>query len=426
MTLAPIVCENCGAKYRLPETFKSPKAKCKKCGSMIDVAGQRSAPAEPAAASAAPDKPARTASTRSRRESSRSSGEEAGGPRASRSGRSGRSGSSSRRSGGRSGGRRGRGGEETEKKKGKGMLIGVGVLVLAAAGGGAFVLLGGPSEAELAAQQAAEEQAAAEQAATEQAAALVTAIQAALDQSAEGVADPDQASTELAGFQSQLDEVSAMSAAAAEEATALFATFKDRVDQAVAAKAAADKADAEAAAAEAAARQAAAPPPQAAAETGEQEEKWTSYVINDPSEVFDPMTETEPAPWPDYVTEEERAEIESLIADVARGGRASFAAKTKLEEYGHKALAAMVNRLREVNYTDSFDTMFAYEMNKMLERVTVTINAGFQDVVLGEEVDLRIAHWNASTVKAWLRLCDRYPTKEDWDRLMKSRARGDR
>ena len=47
-----IVCENCGKKFRLPETFKSPKAKCTQCGSAIDVAGQR------AAASARAAKPA--------------------------------------------------------------------------------------------------------------------------------------------------------------------------------------------------------------------------------------------------------------------------------------------------------------------------------------------------------------------------------
>ena len=54
MSLIPIVCANCGAKYRLPETFKSDHAKCKKCGAVIDVAGQRDVAPEPAAEAAAP------------------------------------------------------------------------------------------------------------------------------------------------------------------------------------------------------------------------------------------------------------------------------------------------------------------------------------------------------------------------------------
>src|SRR5689334_19564063 len=45
--LLQIVCDNCGAKYRLPESFQNATAKCKQCGSQIDVAGQRKVAAEP-------------------------------------------------------------------------------------------------------------------------------------------------------------------------------------------------------------------------------------------------------------------------------------------------------------------------------------------------------------------------------------------
>ena len=43
MTVIPITCDNCGAKYKLPPTFKGSQAKCQKCGSVIDVAKQREA-----------------------------------------------------------------------------------------------------------------------------------------------------------------------------------------------------------------------------------------------------------------------------------------------------------------------------------------------------------------------------------------------
>ena|SRR5204863_3929321 len=60
MTAIPIVCDNCGAKYKLPETFSGPQAKCQKCGSAIDVARQRggAADAVPAAARPAGARPA--------------------------------------------------------------------------------------------------------------------------------------------------------------------------------------------------------------------------------------------------------------------------------------------------------------------------------------------------------------------------------
>jgi hypothetical protein len=52
--LLQIVCDNCGAKYRLPESFQNATAKCKQCGSQIDVASQRKASALPVGAAAAP------------------------------------------------------------------------------------------------------------------------------------------------------------------------------------------------------------------------------------------------------------------------------------------------------------------------------------------------------------------------------------
>ena len=70
MTVIPITCDNCGAKYKLPPTFKGSQAKCQKCGSVIDVAKQREAAeaggdAKPAAA-AKPAAKARPAVDRSK------------------------------------------------------------------------------------------------------------------------------------------------------------------------------------------------------------------------------------------------------------------------------------------------------------------------------------------------------------------------
>jgi cobalamin biosynthesis Mg chelatase CobN len=70
MTAIPITCDNCGAKYRLPENFTGSTSKCQKCGSVIDVAKQRASATSPEgampAAAARPASAARLAVDRSR------------------------------------------------------------------------------------------------------------------------------------------------------------------------------------------------------------------------------------------------------------------------------------------------------------------------------------------------------------------------
>jgi len=70
MTAMPITCDNCGAKYRLPENFTGTQSKCQKCGSVIDVEKQRANAGSPAgsmpAAAARPASAARLAVDRSK------------------------------------------------------------------------------------------------------------------------------------------------------------------------------------------------------------------------------------------------------------------------------------------------------------------------------------------------------------------------
>ncbi|MGB3966925.1 MAG: MJ0042-type zinc finger domain-containing protein, partial [Planctomycetota bacterium] len=61
MTALSITCDNCGAKYKLPESFTGAQAKCQKCGSVIDVQKQRAATGAAAATPAAAAKPAAAA-----------------------------------------------------------------------------------------------------------------------------------------------------------------------------------------------------------------------------------------------------------------------------------------------------------------------------------------------------------------------------
>jgi hypothetical protein len=117
--LLPIVCDNCGAKYKLPESFTASQSKCQKCGSVINVDAQRQ-PASTASAAAKPATGARPAVARSAeppRPTERSN------ERASRSARS---------EAGRERGSRGRRDAPPKKSSLPLVLGGIGLLVVAA------------------------------------------------------------------------------------------------------------------------------------------------------------------------------------------------------------------------------------------------------------------------------------------------------
>ena len=67
--------------------------------------------------------------------------------------------------------------------------------------------------------------------------------------------------------------------------------------------------------------------------------------------------------------------------------------------------------------------MFPYELNKIIDAMTITLNANFQNAEIGSAIDLRVAHWNAQTVKAWLGLFTKNHNKEDWDADIANRRR---
>jgi transcription initiation factor TFIIIB Brf1 subunit/transcription initiation factor TFIIB len=78
-SVASIVCDNCGAKWKLPESDQRSQAKCQKCGSVIDITGQRGGP--PAAATAARPAVARPAVDRSKEPATREPSRSASGQR---------------------------------------------------------------------------------------------------------------------------------------------------------------------------------------------------------------------------------------------------------------------------------------------------------------------------------------------------------
>ncbi len=382
MSLIQIVCANCGAKYRLPETFQSDSARCKACGATIDVAAQRSSaaagtppaavpptPAKPAAPAPkpvpvakkpvapapVPVKPAGRASGRTgARAASRA--EEAGAELAATRGRAGRAGAATRERGGRR-----RGGEE-QAKGGKGLLIGGSIAAIAILAVGAWFVLRDD-------EQPAENQTA---------------------QTPAQPAAPDPA--KLAA-----DRAAAEAAAQAEQ---------QKLAEAAAAKAEEERKAAEAAAQKQKPADATAP---------KAEEAMTA------DQVFDPKTLDE-LPLAEDVTEEEKTQMAEWIATADDGGLQWTRVKDDLAGMKYKAIAPIVNRLRTIDYFNRSDSMMAYELNQLLTNMLEGLNAGFEAVTLGEEpVEPKQADHNAKTVRVWQKAAQMYGSEEKFNEFLKQK-----
>jgi hypothetical protein len=416
----PIQCANCGAQYRLPETFRADKAKCKKCGAQIDVAAQRDV--EPAAAPApAPER--RAAPARATAESRRPSSARA---------TDRRRGAEAPRKGERKGSHRG---HQTEKRGLPVLPIALGVIVLA---GGAVAIwgLGGGDEA----QQTAQAPAAATPAetASPRLAAMRSALQslpeedrtkvaAFLDATATGRADASglrevsdesmlrftAASLEIAGAGDEAARLNGLAGntridAEQRDAVAAVLTSIAQSDaQSLDAQSLASRLStvggtaATPAATEADPMAKTDPPAPAETPKAEPPKPATAQASEPPpAGPFDPKT-LEELPWPEFVTQEERDNIGALMTRMREtSGAPATRARKELETVGPKVLVGIANALREIDYHDCDQVMFGYELNQLLRAVTGR-NAGYRACALGSVVPDKDAEWNARTVKVW-------------------------
>lgn len=138
-------CKDCGARFKVPEATTATRAKCAKCGGVVEIPSVQAAPAASAAAAPATRPSVAPSRTAAKLAASAPAPGDAPVPTSSRRGAASKAGS---RSAGKSGARkaagkgRSRGDGAEEKKSPMGMIVVVVVLV-AALGGGAFFLLGG-------------------------------------------------------------------------------------------------------------------------------------------------------------------------------------------------------------------------------------------------------------------------------------------
>jgi hypothetical protein len=366
-----IVCTNCGAKYKLPDGFKRDAAKCTACGTSIDVASQRagagaserssSAAAKPASAKPATAKPV-TARDRSHDQSRADHRPTASRPGARRSRRGQSDDSSANQDDGSESGRSRR--PRAHRKQGRGVMIGSAIGVVAVVIVAVVFLLQGDDDPN-----------------------TTNVVKAGVEDSGKTAPEPKAAE---APKPASVDPALPVADSGLQETA-------DEVAEAAAGKSA----------------------PAPAPKKPEPKPK----EITSPDQVFNPMKELQPLDWPEYVTEEERAHIQDLLNEVKEGGLAGKRARDELEKLGHKGLVGIINTLREFNYLDSTESMSAYELNRMLERMTKGLNIGFRVVNIGEEVPLETAQWNAKTVEVWQGLPRRYRTPQEWDEFLASRPK---
>ena len=444
MTVIQITCENCGAKYKLPETFKGSQAKCQKCGSVIDVAKQRDAAASGEdAAPAAAAKPAVDRSkgrgAAARKATGGASGAKAAGER---QGRAGRGRTALDDDGGEE--RPRRGGRE-KKKDNTAMIISVagGALLLIA---GAFFLFMGDDE------KTGEEQANTEAASKAQDGATTDpkagdASQAGAAQAgaAEGggadagqsadakldalVAMVKEQASKLGVDEAAIseDEVKKMLKEQLEAQGVDLDKLPDAMMQTIAAGlSAALGGDAASGAAAAAPEPADAPAPDAVPMPDGPKEPWMKQK-NPAQTMADVLSAAElygDVQWPESIDAKVKAELQGKAEDLdVNGGIRHIRAKNALAEAGYPALFAILERLHGLDYRNAEDAAFGFELNKVIEDITGGLNARYSAVQAGEEVHPAKAQWNTKTVNAWMVTFAKWPDEAAFTKAKKERAK---
>jgi hypothetical protein len=387
MSALPIVCDNCGAKYRLPESFSGDKAKCKQCGSVIDVAAQKAAAAAPPP-KAAPARPPREAKEPAAQRTAARAPAESRRERPARARRGAEKPPEGAPEGGEDGGRRRRGGERPEQKSHAMLFVGGGVGALAIVAVIVILGMGDPpaGTTDTASNTDATKPPAAAAPAAPDPAPTQPPTQAPAPTPTDAAGDPQKAQP--------ADAASPTAPGTGEKA-------KD---------APTDKpAEPEKAAAAGAPKEPSTP-----------KENWENDKTARLEDVFDPNTLGE-LTWAAHIDDAAKTEIRALVADVVDGGRAGITAKPKLEKLGYDAVFGLIERLRQLDYKSSEQQMTAWELNKVLEAICAGMNTGFVAVNPGEDLDPRKANFNAKTTVAWGTLLTKYPTKESFDEWRKKR-----
>lgn len=356
MTVLQITCDNCGAKYKLPETFTGAQAKCQKCGSVIDVAKQRAAAT--AAGAALPAAAAKPAVDRSK---ATPKSEAKPAPAAKPAGATTRRTKAADTDGDAAGGKRGRG-ERAAKKNSSMLILLVGVGLLVVAGGALMLLTGGGDKP-----------------------ADKPAVASA----------PAKASPAAAPTPAPAEPAKAAAPAASEPAKA-----------------------ATPAAAPTPAAPAAAPAAPAIPDDPTRPKKPWERLKNPPTslaDVADPKSYGD-VPWPPGIDDAKKTSLRDLAVEAAGDGIRSTRAKNELQKTGWPAIFALVEQLQKLDYKQAEPAMVGFDLNKLLETITGGVNLRYEPVDAGESIPAAKAEWNTRTVKGWIEFAGKSVDQEAYDK----------
>lgn len=410
MSVIPITCDNCGAKYKLPPTFKGAQAKCQKCGSVIDVAKQRATAGDDAASPAAAAKPAtarpaaaaKPAVDRSKARPAaaggRKSAAEPASPKAERPA-----------SGGSSRSRRGKkddDGEETprrgrEKKKDNMPMILGGVGLVAIVIVVAVVMMN--KDDKKADETANKPTNTADATANDATANDATASKAGETKQPQAPKTPAATDTPDEGSQPAVggtpDDGKKPEATTPEATTPAAATPVEP------------------------------PPAPIDDDPNVKKERWQKQK-NPPQSMSEVKTAIElfgEVKWPSSIDAAKKAEIMSLVENLDKdGGLPSIRAKASLVKEGYAGLFGILEALSKLDYRQTSDGAFGFELNKAIEEITGGLNAGYAAVQADEQMHPAKAYWNTQTVNAWMRTFAKWPDEAALTANKRSRASKDK
>lgn len=399
MTVLQITCDNCGAKYKLPESFTGAQAKCQKCQSIIDVAKQRAAAqagageaAKPAAA-AKPATAAKPAVDRSKLQkpsepATKSSGVLSSKPPSGKApakpaGKGTGKGTGKPTNRTATGDDEGDGSYKTAPKKNSTMpVLLAGLALLVVAGVVLIVKMGGDKPKPEPTKES-----------------TAKAPEAGKPAETEKPAEPEKAIAPGGGPAKPKAEDAKPADAAAKE------TEKPAEKPA--------ETPAPAAPSGPAANEVVTPAGQ------------TVRITNPPAtmaDVTDPKTYPE-VTWPAGIDDATKTEVRELAETAATDtGIQGTRASNKLREKGHPAVFAIVERLRTIDYKDVDATQGANLLNKTLEDMTNRVlSAGYIQIPPGFEMTPALAELNTRSAKKWIDALAKLQTPADLKKIVDSR-----
>lgn len=392
MSVIPITCDNCGAKYKLPPTFKGTQAKCQKCGSVIDVQKQREAQGDgdsPAAAA----KPAARPAAAAKPAVDRSKGRAAGGSKRAAAAASGKADKPARTSSSRS--RRGakddggddspRRGREPKKKDNTPMIMGgVGLVAIIVV----VVFMMGGDDKKTGKQEASNTDNSTN---TADANANKAEANAGDTKPAEGT-KPDEGAKPAEGTKPDEGTKPAEGTKPDEGSKAAEVTT----------------------------------PAPAAPKPGKDAPKWMKqkFMPQTMSEVKSAAELYGEVVWPESISADKKAEIMGYAEDLdVAGGIRSIRAKAKLVKAGYAGLFGILETLQKLDYKQPGDAAFGFELNKALEDITGGLNARYVPVQADEVMHPAKAQWNTKNVKAWMTTFAKWPDEAAFRKAKKARGK---